>query len=958
MEYQFNKGSEWRKWDLHIHTKFTNKNDQFKSPSFGEFCNIMFRKALEKDISVIGITDYFSIENYLKVVEFQKNIETSLLFDAEEKIKIKNIFILPNIELRMLPSTNAGKLINIHCIFNPSYVHSLENDFFGSIEHTGAGKNCKMNRQGLIDLGKQIDTTADTDKAYQIGINNFAVSPQYLKDLLKNDEFRNNVIVVVSNSTNDGASGLQKHYDLFENDADSSLDAVRKSIYYMSDCIFSSNDNDIQYFAGKKKDTTDIVKEKCGSLKPCIHGSDAHSEEKLFNPDNNRYCWIKADTTFEGLKQIICEPERVKIQLSAPNQDRAKYNIIEKVKFIDNSTEDRFTDFEIGFSDNLNTIIGGKSSGKSLLMHMMAQSLGNNTDNKDYSRLIDKVKLEIYYADSPSKKREQDDRRIVEFLPQLHIENIVRGQKGENSYKAFNDFIENILKQDIEVESTFKKEKKNLDEKKLELATSITKWIQLDESYISLMKELIPLGDVTAIQSAIIKMQEDIASLTKGSGLTDDELKTFNELSSKNQRIQDLIDRIDTDINSILQLKEYVQEKLKSEMNDSIKFQTENARTESLFNELRENIGRAIQETTQNFTTTHIEADLLSLNKRKSLLIRLEEINKETLSPFLEKNKIQDEITKLRDKIKIENEKIKLIREKETEINQEKEKRDKVNLIEIYTEINRVYDRLEKLINDEISKKWDRGDFGLTLQAAVKFNNNDYTAQITSMIDMRNSLENQFGNTNFNGNEFIYNKILHIENIKKLFNNIISDSSRFDNFKKGHKLDGLLNALFSNCFFIDYDIRKGQDSIRDMSEGKKGIVILQLYLSLSNAEYPILIDQPEDNLDNRTVYQELNNYIKTCKLKRQIIMVSHNANLVVNTDAENIIVANQMGEDGKENRKFKFEYINGSLENTFSNESKKGILYQKGIREHVCEILEGGTEAFKKREEKYRIKSN
>lgn len=958
MEYQFNKGSEWRKWDLHIHTKFTNKNDQFKSSSFGEFCEIMFRKALEKDISVIGITDYFSIENYLMVIEFQKKIETSPLFDEEEKIKIKNIFILPNIELRMLPSTNAGKLINIHCIFNPSYVHSLDNDFFGSIEHTGAGKNCKMNRQGLIDLGKQIDTTADANKAYQIGINNFAVSPQHLKDLLKNDEFRNNVIVVVSNSTNDGASGLQKHYDLFENDTDSSLDAVRKSIYYMSDCIFSSNDNDIQYFAGKRKDTKDIVKEKCGSLKPCIHGSDAHSEEKLFNPDNNRYCWIKADTTFEGLKQIICEPERVKIQQSAPNQDRAKYNIIEKVKFIDNSVEDRFTDFEIGFSDNLNTIIGGKSSGKSLLMHMMAHSLGNKTDNKDYSRLIDKVSLEIYYADSPGKKREQDDRRIVEFLPQLHIENIVRGQKGENSHKAFNDFIENILKQDIEIESTFKKEKKILDEKKLELATSITKWIQLDESYISLIKELIPLGDVTAIQSAITKMQEDIASLTKGSGLTEDELKTFNELSSKNQRIQDLIDRIDTDINSILQLKEYVQEKLKSDINDSIKFQTENIRTESLFNELRENLGRVIQETTQNFMTTHIGANLLSLNKRKNLLIRLEEINGKTLFPFLEKAKIQDEITKLRDKIKIENEKLKLIREKETEINQEKEKRDKVNLIEIYTEINRVYDRLEKLINGEISKKWDRGDFGLTLQAAVKFNNNDYTAQITSMIDMRNSLENQFGNTNFNGNEFIYNKILHIENIKKLFNNIISDSSRFDNFKKGHKLDGLLNALFNNCFFIDYDIRKGQDSIRDMSEGKKGIVILQLYLSLSNAEYPILIDQPEDNLDNRTVYQELNNYIKTCKLKRQIIMVSHNANLVVNTDAENIIVANQMGEDGKENRKFKFEYVNGSLENTFSNESEKGILYQKGIREHVCEILEGGTEAFKKREEKYRIKAN
>lgn len=85
-------------------------------------------------------------------------------------------------------------------------------------------------------------------------------------------------------------------------------------------------------------------------------------------------------------------------------------------------------------------------------------------------------------------------------------------------------------------------------------------------------------------------------------------------------------------------------------------------------------------------------------------------------------------------------------------------------------------------------------------------------------------------------------------------------------------------------------------------------------------------------------------------------MVSHNANLVVNTDAENIIVANQSGEDGKDNRKFKFEYVNGSLENTFTDEKAEGILYEKGIREHVCEILEGGTDAFRKREEKYHLK--
>lgn len=170
-------------------------------------------------------------------------------------------------------------------------------------------------------------------------------------------------------------------------------------------------------------------------------------------------------------------------------------------------------------------------------------------------------------------------------------------------------------------------------------------------------------------------------------------------------------------------------------------------------------------------------------------------------------------------------------------------------------------------------------------------------------------------------------------------------------------MEELLRAILKNCYRIDYDIVKGNDSLFNMSEGKKGIVILQLYLSLSKSDYPILIDQPEDNLDNRTVYKELNDYVRDCKKRRQIIMVTHNANLAVNTDAENIIVANQAGEDNKENKEYKFEYVNGSLECTSPYDSEEqGILYQQGIREHVCEILEGGTIAFKNRERKYHIK--
>jgi predicted ATP-dependent endonuclease of OLD family len=142
-----------------------------------------------------------------------------------------------------------------------------------------------------------------------------------------------------------------------------------------------------------------------------------------------------------------------------------------------------------------------------------------------------------------------------------------------------------------------------------------------------------------------------------------------------------------------------------------------------------------------------------------------------------------------------------------------------------------------------------------------------------------------------------------------------------------------------------------------MSQGKQAFVILKLLLDFNDKKCPILIDQPEDSLDNRAIYNELVQYIKKKKKERQIILVTHNPNVVVSADSELVIVANQHGKDSKNRDGIKFQYMEGSLENTFQkNDSNTNILESQGIREHVCEILEGGKEAFEKREEKYGFK--
>jgi predicted ATP-dependent endonuclease of OLD family len=163
-------------------------------------------------------------------------------------------------------------------------------------------------------------------------------------------------------------------------------------------------------------------------------------------------------------------------------------------------------------------------------------------------------------------------------------------------------------------------------------------------------------------------------------------------------------------------------------------------------------------------------------------------------------------------------------------------------------------------------------------------------------------------------------------------------------------------VISKNLFYISYQLHYQNDSFATMSAGKKAFVVLKLLLDFSAKKCPILIDQPEDSLDNRDIYNELVGYIKTKKKDRQIILVTHNANVVVNADSEQVIVANQHGDNAQNRDAIKFQYVTGSLENTKIKDLKeKIILFSQGINEHVCEVLEGGESAFEQRKKKYGI---
>src|SRR5262249_40732308 len=125
-------------------------------------------------------------------------------------------------------------------------------------------------------------------------------------------------------------------------------------------------------------------------------------------------------------------------------------------------------------------------------------------------------------------------------------------------------------------------------------------------------------------------------------------------------------------------------------------------------------------------------------------------------------------------------------------------------------------------------------------------------------------------------------------------------------------LEQFADWLFSTSHVrIAYGIRYEGKEIAHLSPGTKGIVLLILYLSLDSAdERPLVIDQPEENLDPQSIHDVLSLYFRECRKRRQVILVTHNANLVVNTDSDQVIVASA---DSSGSGLPRFTYVAGGL---------------------------------------------
>lgn len=954
----YRRGSEWNKWDLHIHTPaslcsdYGGDTDEVWSKFLSELEN------LPQEIKVIGINDYLFLDGYKKVLEYKK------------EGRLQNIeLILPVIEVRIKEFVGNDKLnrINYHIIFADTSqlpVEVIEYHFLAGLrgkanlnsEYTdGYSWGGIITKESLSDFGRHIYYSTPKEKRgsynpLEIGFNNINFEISKIKELLGEGAEPNTYLAGKYFKAIGKTEWEQFRWD-------GSI-ADKKTIINDVHFIFSASPSAEEANKG-------IASLKAQSVNSrLLHCSDAH--QFAANKINTRpkelghcFTWLKASPTFEGLRQVIFEPElRRKIQRNNPNNKRLD-RVIKSVQFTGHSD---FTSQKIYLNPDLNTIIGGKSSGKSLLLHYIANTIDYKYACKQEQEEISQTVVDSYnfrgtesfdfivewednvqykYNDNTTAK----NRQFV-YIPQSYIIKLTSNIQN-NTRKELGKFIRDILLQDNESKlhyDEFIQKVKELDNVR---DNAIDEYFKIQAQIDVLKQQKKDIGDVLGINNQITHLNTSIEDL-KGNSVVDTELIKYNTLTKRRDKTQTIraniineyasLDSVFTELDSLI-----------ANINSRLTVATETSKNK-YFNNIFSTIRSKINGFQQEIESLKTDGE----QRNTKFSSRIDEINKEIetqLSPIKAKLQNREQIISIEEEIKRERTKLLRISNIEDQIKTLEKLRDneKSKFLKGYEDAYAEYRRIIDVLNAKAASIAD-----ICLTGSIKFYYNRFRNNFLEFFNQRSTDFSQFDLLSERDSNSLPDVDFtnHFNEIKLIFNLIIQGNATYRKYKEPK---GSIKALFRDEFFDYWELRIGGDEMAKMSPGKANLAVLKLLIELSEANCPILIDQPEDNLDNRSIYNDLVQFIRKRKENRQLIIVTHNPNIVVGADSENIIVANQRGQDeNRNNESCRFEYINGALEHTLSKqETSKGVLFSMGIREHITDILEGGREAFKKREEKY-----
>ncbi len=983
-ESRYLRGSEWRKWDLHIHTPdsiYQEYKGGEKEDIWDKFINVL--ASLPPEIKVIGITDYLFLDGYKKVLE--------------RRGEIPNIeLIIPNIEFRLSTfsgTENSTKRHNFHVLFDPEIDPKIiQEQLLNSLStayliENGQEWNQTPTYQSLEELGAHLKASAPPDNSIhsksdlRVGFENITYDLDDLLKNLKKDPFRGRHLVAIGYSEWD-----QSRWDQSA--------ATKRSLINRADLALTAGD-DLDEI---NKHIEDLENNKLNSI--VLHSSDAHNFERI----GKTKLWIKADPTFAGLKQILNEPKARAFIGDHPLNKKHDHQTISKVT-ISNSNDWFQEDFVQELNSDLVAVIGGRGSGKSAFLEMIAFGAGHINENEDsfinkasrHQASIENTTITLSWKDDNEIHsvigKSLVEEKLVQYLPQEFIELLCSPDHDQELiqqiesviFQALDDIDKGdapdfgSLRERLLVSFKLKKEKISQDiqeaNKRIYFLKRLIDSLPAKRKDLDLKKRnknslVLSLPKLSPQQT---KDEEELAELIKLKKKFEEVIIGLNSKISKIPEIETKVDILYGNMSS--HQKEIISLASSIGITSFDVFEIKLARREiaEILNQRKNELKSEIEilkkgsksQTEKALNLKDLPYDnLLAVSKAINDKLQATK-NYETTKQKYQQQK--SEIAKLEreiDNLKREIERI----EKEYEPELHNLKADRANVYASYFEVLKNEKvELEKLYNplqQSLLNNNTEAERSLKFEAKYVYDLQNHLARGVDIIDRTRR-------GNFREVEVLKQALQKLwkgyeketfepqavaEGVVELF-------KKFTQLEGGEKIQiddqikqGFTSEDFSNWFFaVDHFQVTSSLSFNDtdlhlLSPGQKGIVLLMLYLEIDKSDTrPLIIDQPEDNLDNLSVYEDLIVYFRERKLHRQIIISTHNPNLVVNTDTEQVIVAHY---DGKGTPRL--TYSSGSLESSAPRESV-GEDFREGIIENVCSVLEGGIKAFLGRKKKYEI---
>jgi ABC-type lipoprotein export system ATPase subunit len=979
IDVQEPRGSLWHRWDPHLHAPGTLLNDQFGGDWEAYLTKI---ETSEPRIEALGVTDYFCIDTYKEV---RKRKATGRLPDVK--------ILFPNVELRIETKTAAERAINIHLLFCPSDPnHEAEIErILGQLTFAVGEREYACSRSDLIALGRAHDRKQTDERgALKTGANQFKTTLRDLKNRFKAERWlRENCLVAIQCKSGDGTSGLKD---------DDAFAMMRKELEGFADIMFTSRPKDRAYWLGEQPgaDRTFIEKTYRG-LKPCLHGSDAHCEEDTGVPEQERLCWLKGDLTFETLRQAVIEPgERVRIAAEPPSQAIPALTI-ERVSFANAAWMKKDA---VELNGGLVAIIGARGSGKTALADIIAMGAyatdagkGEASFLKRASSPVDHVgtaTVKLAWADDTTTSRRMrpgpatEESEFVRYLSQHFVEKLCSSAGLATELRSAMERV--VFESTDPLERL---EAETFDE----LAARLLEPIRTTYAY--LQQQIDDIGDAIVqeeiLRDGLQKMMRDRDALAKK---IDSSKKEQQKLIPKgNEERVKFLAALETFCTAAQAKVESLRLSLKTidDLSAAATYISGTAETTRFLSMQQKFAGAKL--TPEEWETLRLRfagdtaAAIAAAKRRADTAMKIAvdgnpavkidtATTPHTQWPLnllkAERDKLKAAVGFDADRKRKYDDAQKLIAADELALTRldaqivqshgaEARRAAHIELRrKLYLQVFEQLVQEEEVLGDLYAPLKQRliGTKGALSKLAFV---TDRTLDIEGWCEQGEEQFDLRSGNRVRGHGGI--KKLAEEHLVPAWRTGVADdvASAMDRFRaeiqnEMKSMPPWMNPderrawykaisawLYStNHIKLRYGIEYDGVAIEQLSPGTRGVVLLLLYLAVDlHDQRPLIVDQPEENLDPNSVFEELVPHFRDARKRRQVIIVTHNANLVVNTDADQVIVARSTRGTGAGLPDI--DYQAGSLEN-------------RKIRELVCQILEGGERAFLERERRYRLR--